>query len=316
MDRNAVIEWLLLGDPSIRFQTRRDLLNIPCDDLEIEQKNISKKGWGHMLLLKQDPRGTWGGNLYSPKWISTTYTLLLLKRIGLSPDESQARIGAKILLSEGYYDSDGGINFFGSLKHSETCVTGIVLSILCYFNVKDSRIDDLAGFLFDQQMPDGGWNCQSFNGATHSSFHTTISVLEGLREYKKKTPCKHDACEESKKRAIELLLQHKLYKSHKTGEIIKTQFTQFSFPPRWYYDVMKALDYIQEVHACKDERFNDAIELLLKKQTKEGLWKLQGRHPGKVFFEMEEIGQPSRWNTLRAMRILKWWEKDSVTSDR
>ncbi|MFC2138981.1 hypothetical protein ACFLTE_12500 [Bacteroidota bacterium] len=308
MELNEIIDWLLEGDASVRYQTKRDLLSFTCEELEIEQKKISKEGWGDTLLSKQDPAGTWGGNIYSPKWISTTYTLQLLRRIGLHPDSPRAKVGAKILLDKGYYDKDGGINYFGTLNHSETCVTGIILAIVSYFNIKDSRIDDLANFLFEQQMLDGGWNCQSFNGAKHSSFHTTLLALEGLREYEKKTPCMFGRCEESKKKAIELLLMHRLFKSDKTGNIIKTQFTRFSFPPRWYYDVMKALDYMQEVKAPKDERFQDAIDLLQKKQTKEGLWKLQSKHPGKVFFDMEEVGKPSRWNTVRALRILKWWK--------
>ena len=307
MEINDIINWLLEGDPSIRYQTKRDLLISSSNEIEKEQMKISKEGWGYLFLLKQDKAGTWGGNLYSPKWISTTYTLQLLRRVGLQPDNSKAKAGAKILLDKGYYDKDGGINYFRSLNHSETCVTGIILAITCYFNIIDDRIDDLANFLLKQQMPDGGWNCQSFNGATHSSFHTTLLALEGLWEYKKKTPCQNNIFEESKNKAIELLLQHKLYKSDKTGKIIKPQFTRFSFPPRWYYDVMKALDFMQKINAPKDKRFNDAINLLIKKQTKEGLWKLQAKHQGKVFFEMEKVGEPSRWNTLRALRILKWW---------
>lgn len=304
---DKIIDWLLKGDPSIRYQTMRDILNAPCEELLKERDKISRQGWGDQLLNRQDPLGTWGKGIYTPKWISTTYTLLLLRRLAISPKNPQARQGAQILLDKGFYE-DNGINYFKSLNHSETCVTGIVLSILCYFNIEDARINKLVNHLFEQQMPDGGWNCQSYNKATHSSFHTTVLVLEGLREYEKYTSQLNGDCKSSSLKAIEFLLQHKLYKSDKTGKIVDYKMTYFSFPPRWRYDVMRVLDFIQEAGAEKDKRMNDAIHLLLKKRTKEGLWKLQGKHPGKTFFEMEKVGQPSRWNTLRALRILKWWE--------
>ncbi|MBN2521111.1 MAG: hypothetical protein JXB17_11430, partial [Bacteroidales bacterium] len=167
------INWLFNGDPSIRYHVKRDILNATEGEIKTEQNKISLEGWGNKLLAKQDTEGTWAKGLYSPKWISTTYTLLILRRLGLNQDNVHARKGAEILLDKGYY-RDGGINYFGSLKHSETCVTGMILSILSYFRIDDKRLDDLARFLFEQQMHDGGWNCESFKGAKHSSFHTTL----------------------------------------------------------------------------------------------------------------------------------------------
>ena len=304
-----IINWLLMGDPAIRFQTLKDLKGSSVYELKKEQERITREGWGKQILDYQDEKGTWANGLYSPKWISTTYTLLLLRRIGLGQDNQQAKKGAVILLNKGFY-KDGGINFFGSLKHSETCVTGMVLSILCYFRIDDHRIDELANFLFTQQMADGGWNCQSFRDATHSSFHTTISVLEGLWEYEKTTPCQSAKIKESRDQAVEFLLQHRLYKSDKTGKTVDEKMTRFAFPPRWRYDVMRALDFLQEIKAHKDKRFKEAIDLLIKKRTKEGYWRLQGKHSGRVFFDMEIPGGPSRWNTLRALRILKWWDRN------
>lgn len=308
---SEIVNWLLKGDPSIRYQTLRDLTNADKEEIKKEQQRISKEGWGAVLLSKQDKEGTWAKSLYSPKWISTTYTLLQLKRMGLDQKNNQAKTGVKLLLDKGLY-FDGGINYFKTLNHSETCVTGIVLGLLCYFQIADERINKLADFLFQQQMSDGGWNCQSFEGATHSSFHTTMLALEGLLEYEKWNPIMSEKCYLMRSKAIEFLLCHKLYKSHRTGKIAKPQFTRFSFPPRWKYDVMKALDYMQEISALKDSRFQDAIDLLIKKRTNEGLWKLNSNHPGKVYFYMEETGKPSRWNTLRALRILKWWNKEFV----
>ncbi|MDZ7342144.1 MAG: hypothetical protein ONB27_12380, partial [candidate division KSB1 bacterium] len=161
--------------------------------------------------------------------------------------------------------------------------------------------------LLAHQMPDGGWNCDSYKGATHSSFHTTISVLEGLREYEKFQPQNFERIQQAQQQGREFLLVHGLFKSHRTGQVVRADFTRFSFPPRWYYDILRALDYFQECQAGKDGRLADAIDIVLKRQTTEGKWLLQNRHPGRTFFEMEQVGEPSRWNTLRCLRVLKWW---------
>ena len=303
---NSILSWLLDGDPAIRWQTLRDLCNAGTAKTLKERKKIPSEGWGARLLQRQESSGLWSGGLYTPKWTSTTYTMLLLRQLGLDPDHPQALKACGLLLNKGLYH-DGGINFFASLKHSETCVTGIVLSILAYFDFDDERVERLVDYLVSQQMSDGGWNCRSYNGATHSSFHTTINALEGLREYEKRHPSKTPA--QSQKRGVEFLLVHKLFRSHRTGKIVDSKMTRFSFPPRWKYDIMRALNYFQECNLPCDPRMSEAIELIKKKQSKNGSWLLQSKHSGKVFFEMEKVGEPSRWNTLRALRILKWYEK-------
>jgi len=305
---DPVISWLLNGDPAIRWQVRRDLVQDRPESWEKERARIATDGWGAQLLAEQDEKGTWGGGLYSPKWISTTYTLLLLRRMGLPPDTPQAQKGAQILLDEGCF-SDGGINFSPSRTHSETCVTGMVLSILAYFQIRETRVHDLAEHLFGQQMQDNGWNCDSYRGATHSSVHTTISVMEGLREYEKAFSESISLVQQKRAEGVEFLLRHELYKSHHTGEIFDQRLTRFSFPPRWYYDVLRALDFFQECSIDYDSRMNDAIALVKKKQRKDGSWPLQNRHHGRTFFEMEQPGKASRWNTLRALRVLRWAEK-------
>lgn len=201
---------------------------------------------------------------------------------------------------------------FVPYKHSETCVTGMVLSILAYFDFQDERLTGLVEHLLTQQMADGGWNCESYKGATHSSFHTTISVLEGLREYEKRRP--DPRLTDSQNRAVEFLLIHRLFRSHRTGEIVDARMTRFSFPPRWRYDVMRVLDYFQERNIPPDPRMADALDLLKKKRRPDGTWVLQNKHPGRVFFELEAVGQPSRWNTLRALRILQWYERQHSES--
>lgn len=303
---SATIDWLLKGDPSIKYQTKRDLLEIPDQELESLQNKIQHEGWGKRFLSFQEESGMWGGGLYSPKWISTHYTLMTLMRLGLPQNNQQARKACRLLLDKGYF-RDGGINHFASLNHSETCVTAMTLSLLCYFKIEDERIHSIKDFLTSQQMQDGGWNCESFNGATHSSFHTTISSLEALLMYVKaqnESPDIHQA----RNRAHDFLLMHHLFRSDKTGEIIDQKMTRFSFPPRWKYDVLRALDYFQEINAPHDPRFCDAITLLRKKE-KNGRWPLQQKYSGLVYFDMEQVGKASRINTLRALRVLKWWKK-------
>jgi hypothetical protein len=230
--------------------------------------------------------------------------MLLLRRLGLDPNQSQAQQACHVLLDKGFY-ADGGINFFRSYEYSETCVTGMVLSILAYFNYQDKRLAGLVEHLLGQQMADGGWNCESYKGASHSSFHTTISVLEGLREYEKRRA--DPSLTDIQNRAVEFLLIHRLFRSHRTGEVVDARMTRFSFPPRWRYDVMRVLDYFQERNIPFDSRMSDAIDLLRNKRRPDGTWALQNKHPGRVYFELEKVGQPSRWNTLRALRILQWY---------
>ena len=320
---DRTLRWLLDGDPAIRWQVLRDVVAAPEEVVLRERRKIARLGWGARLLARQDAGGTWAGGrssddgLYSPKWISTTYTMLLLRDFGLPPTNRQARKACRLLLEHGL-QRDGGINY-GTwakwLRRGETCVTGMVLSILCYFKYEDSRLDTIADHLLEQQMPDGGWNCQRPYGATHSSVHTTISALEGLNLYERHRARKVRAIQAAQRRGREFLLVHRLFRSHRTGEIIKPVFIRFSFPPRWHYDILRALDYFQAVDAPRDPRLAEAIDIVHSSQRADGRWSLQHRYKGKTFFELERLGGPSRWNTLRALRVLKWWQRDGRRDD-
>jgi hypothetical protein len=307
-----VNQWLLDGDPAIRWQVLRDVVGASASLVERERQRVARAGWGARLLAKQDAAGTWAGGqssdggLYSPKWISTTYTMLLLRDFGLPAGNRQARKACTLLLDEGL-QRDGGINY-GWWGVSETCVTGMVLSILCAFKVADDRLDAVADHLLKQQMPDGGWNCRRRFGATHSSVHTTILALEGLRDYELHRRCKVAAVRAAQRRGREFLLVHRLFRSHRTGAVIKPIFVLFSFPPRWHYDILRALDHFQAVNAPRDPRLADAIDIVRRTRDKEGRWPLQNSYKGKTYFELERLGAPSRWNTLRALRVLKWWD--------
>lgn len=315
----TVIAWLLEGDPAIRWQTLRDLAGDTTRAVAPERARVGTEGWGARLLELRDERGTWAAGqssndgLYSPKWISTTYTMLLLRDFGLPPSDPRIVLPCEMLLDEGL-QRDGGINY-GWRGRSETCVTGMVLSILAYFEVDDERLDTLVEHLLGEQMADGGWNCQRPRGATHASVHTTISVLEGLRLYQLWRGPKRSAVEEAQRRGREFLLDHRLYRSHRTGRVIKSEFARFHFPPRWHYDVLRALDHFQAVGAPRDPRLEDGIELVRARRHENGRWMLTHRYRGKAYFKLERLGASSRWNTLRALRVLRWWDADDDGRD-
>ncbi len=314
---DSAIHWLLDGDPAIRWQTLRDLVGAAERTVERERRAVARDGWGARLLARQDPEGTWAGGqssdggLYSPKWTSTTYTMLLLRDFGLPATDRQARKACRLLLDRGL-QRDGGIDYGVWAKwtrRGETCVTGMVLSILSYFECEDVRLDTIAGYLLEQQMSDGGWNCRRPSGATHASVHTTISVLEGLRLYELLRGHNLREVRTAQRRGREFLLVHRLFRSHRTGKIIKPVFTRFAFPPRWHYDILRALDYFQAVNSPRDRRLGEAIDIVRSSQREDGRWLLQHSYKGKTYFELERRGAPSRWNTLRALRVLKWWDR-------
>jgi hypothetical protein len=316
---DAVIPWLLDGDPSIRWQTLRDLVGAPESAIERERKSVARDGWGARLLARQDPGGTWAGGksseggLYSPKWISTTYTMLLLRDFGLPAANRQARKACSLLL-DGGLQRDGGINY-GWRGRSETCITGMILSILSHFEYDDDRLDTIAGHLLEQQMPDGGWNCRRDRGATHASMHTTISALEGLRLYERRGR-RVGAVRAAARRGREFLLAHRLFRSHRNGGIIKPIFLRFSFPPRWHYDILRALDHFQSVGAPRDPRLTEAIGIVRATRRKDGRWPPANQYKGMTYFELEPSRAPSRWNTLRALRVLRWWESGKTAGGR
>jgi hypothetical protein len=306
-----VIQWLLQGDAAIRWQVSRDLLGAGPAKIARERAKVVSEGWGARLLGLQDASGTWAGGLYTPKWTSTTYTLLMLRDLGVPAENARALAGCRLLLDAGVY-RDGGINLWTkSHKESETCVTGMVLSVTAFFRLEDPRLATLACYLLREQMADGGWNCRRYRGATHGSFHTTICVLEGLLEYERLNP-PAAAVREARRRGEEFLLAHRLFRSHRTGTVVNSAFTRFAFPPRWHYDILRALDHFRESGAARDPRLEEAIGIVRAREKPDGRWLLPSHYPGRTFFEMEPAGQPSRWNTLRALRVLRWWETPAI----
>ena len=308
---DPVIDWLAAGDPAVSWQVERDLLNRTPAIWEVTRTRIAHAGWGKRLLDFQDAGGTWGGGLYSPKWISTTYTLLLLRRFGLGPSNEGAIAGCERLLDDADWVEDG-VSYWSGRSLAERCVNGMVLSLVSYFDVQDPRIDSIAELLLSVAMSDGGWNCRDYQGATHSSFHTTISVLEGLTEWKRRTG-RSDA-DTTIARGHEFMLDHRMYRSHRTGVVVNDVWTAFHFPPRWHYDVLRGLDHLRYAGAVPDPRAIDAIELVRSRGRPDGRWGKGPQYSGETFFTLEPGRVPGRWNTLRALRVLKWWDHGGPTT--
>ncbi|MDG1730363.1 MAG: hypothetical protein P8K68_08655 [Algibacter sp.] len=308
MERKSVLEWLLNGDVSIQYQVHRDLLATEREDL---QKRISKEGFGAKFLSKRKADGNWGIKFYQPKWTSTHYTLFDLRNLCITPNNPLIKESIKMILENEKAD-DGGLLPIGKTQLTDLCINGMFLNYASYFKTNESDLKSVIDCILAQTMPDGGFNCRSNRFPTiHSSLHTTLSVLEGITEYELNT-YKYRLKElvKAKKSALEFILKHQLFRSDRTGEIIKQDFLKFSYPRRWRYDILSALDYFQHSKTDWDERMRPAIETLLKKRNKEGTWNLRAKYPGQTHFDMEKAGQPSRWNTLRALRVLKHFKMD------
>ena len=251
----------------------------------------------------------WAHGMYTPKWTSTHYTLLSLRDLGVPNDNAQCRRACELILERGS-QPDGGISYPSrpsDKRRGEACISGMSLSIVSYFQMDDERVDAIADYALNEQMEDGGWNCRRPRGATHSSMNTTISMLEGLRHYEQLRRPRRSDVRAAMERGREFLLRHRLFRSHRTGAVIKSEFTRFVFPPRWHYDVLRALDHFRDVDAPRDERLADGIALVEARRGQDGLWPLTYKYHGKGFFDMEQLGKPSHWNTLRALRVLRWW---------
>ena len=307
---NVTLDWLMLGDPAIRWQTMRDLLDVPATEWQAEQAGTAQEGWGAQLLAQQDADGRWGGGLYSPKWISTTYTLLMLRAIGIPRHQPAAQQGAHLVL-DGLLGRECDDAFRKKLAECDRCIVGMMLSLAVYFQIDDHRVDAIVENLLSEMMPDGAWNCRKHSRPRpkHSSFHTTLNVLEGVRDALDFRPGHYTtALMQAEQSALDLLLQHHLFRSDKTDKIINPKFTLFAYPHYWHYDLFRGLSYLARANAPRDPRAQEAIDLLHERQHEDGTWPTQNRYTGKVFFNMEKLGGGSRWNTLRALRILRWWE--------
>jgi len=307
----GVTEWLLEADPAIRWQVLRDIDGEGDDVVRAERARVAEEGWGARLLALQDADGHWDGGVYRPGWVdeskpfydawtATHYSLQLLRDLGVDPTSPAARVALSRVRDGVRWDGGGGPYFGGE---TEPCVNGMTLAIGAHFG---EEVDAIVERLLGDQLGDGGWNCWVEYGACVSSFHTTICVLEGLLAWEH-AGHSSDAVTAARRAGEEYLLERGLFRSRSTGKVVDPRFTMFSFPTRWYYDVLRGLEYFRTSGATLDDRCTEAVALVEAQRDATGRWPLQNSHQGPTHFEMEgPDGTPSRWNTLRARRVLEW----------
>jgi len=293
--------WLLEGDPAVRWQVLRDLVGAPEEVVAGERARVAVDGWGAQLLALQAADGRWGGGTYFPSWTSTAWTLALLRQFGLDPRSEPARRAVVRVREKVKWEYDE-LPFFGG--EVEPCINGLAVALGAYYG-QDVRV--IVDRLLGEQMSDGGWNCEQERGSTRGSFHTTICVLEGLLEHERATGGTPELTA-ARLKGQEYLVERRLLHRLSTGEVIDPVWTQFSFPTYYFYDVLRALDYLRSADVVPDERLTEAVALVENKRTDDGRWLLENPHEGKVHLDLEESeGNPSRWNTLRALRVLRWY---------
>lgn len=307
----SAIDWLLDSDPAIRWQVMSDLTGEPAEIVSEERDRVAVEGWGALLLSLQEPDGRWDGGTYRPGWVddskpffdawtATHFSLQLLREYGLDPESAEAGKAVSSVRDNVRWHANDALYFDGE---TEPCINGVALATGVYFGEEVGGIGDL---LLGQQLDDGGWNCWAEYGASVSSFHTTICVLEGLSAWQRSARAS-DAAVEAIQRGEEYLLERRLFRRRSDGKVIDPRFTLFSYPTWWYYDVLRGLDYFRIAHAAPDDRCAEAIDLVLAKRDPAGRWALENVHQGPTHFDMDSHeGAPSRWNTLRASRVLDW----------
>ena len=310
---SSVIDWLMDSDPAIRWQVLRDLTGASAEEVAAERAKVETEGWGAQLLALQASDGRWGEAAWNRGWDSTMHVLMLLRDFGLDPVSSGARRAVGLVRDHvtwkgsGPPEADDNPFFAGEI---EPCINGQVAAVGAYFG---QDVGGLVERLLTEQLPDGGWNCEAENGSTRSSFHTTICVLEALLEYERQFGS-NPVITAARLRGQEYLLERRLFRRRSTGEAIEDRkapgadWTQFAFPTWWHYDVLRGLEYLCKARAAPDERVAEAIDLVESKRGGDGRWLLDTLYPGKMPVEMgESERKPSRWITLRALRVLKWY---------
>jgi hypothetical protein len=309
----SAIDWLLDSDASIRWQVLRDLTDAPADEVLAERAKVAREGFGAALLALQAPDGRWGGAAWNRGWNSTMHVLWLLRLLGLDPASAEARRATSLVRDHvtwkgcGPPECDSNTFFDGEI---EPCINGQVAAAGAYFG---QDVASIVTRLLREQLPDGGWNCEAENGSTHSSFNTTICVLEALLQYE---PAGHANVTAARLRGEEYLLERHLMRRRSTGEVIDrdrksgASWSTFAFPGWWHYDVLRGLDYLRDAGVAPDERVAEAVQLVLSKRDRDGRWPLEAVYRGVMPIEVDvELGQPSRWITLRALRVLRWYEE-------
>jgi hypothetical protein len=306
--RPAHLKWLLDSDPAIRWQVMKDLTDQAPDAIAAERSRVATEGWGARLLSLRSPAGNWGGPNEDRGLLMTLYTLVVLKDLGLDPASKQARTIINRVDKRLVFKPLNNRPFLHG--EMEPCINGRILGIGAYFNEPN---DALARQLLREQLEDGGWNCEAVLSpakspkSRRSSFHTTICVLEGLLAYERARG-KSAAVTKARQRGENYLLERGLFRSLRTGEVIDERWLRFSFPTFWHYDVLRGLDYLRDAGVTPDRRAREAIEIVIVRRHQNGRWPLNSLHSERIPLQIETaVGKASRWNSLRALRVLRWY---------
>ena len=297
------IDWLLDADPAISWQAMRDLTDASPTAIAAERARVPREGIGEAILACQGSDGSWH-RANAPVWLPTLYTLLFLRSTGVDRADPSVE-SAVARLEAGYrWDKEFGEKPFFE-GEVEPCINGGTLALGAYFGHPS---ESLARRLVGEQLDDGGWNCEAPK-SVRSSFHTTICVLEGLLEYERAVGAAPEVAS-ARRRGEEYLLERALFRRRSTGEVANPAFLKFAFPPRYHYDVLRALDYLRDAGVQPDTRVGDACEVVEGRRQADGRWLLDGAYDEALALPFgESVGQPSRWNTLRALRVLGWYER-------
>jgi hypothetical protein len=307
-----VVDWLLDSDPAIRWQVLRDLTDASPEEVAAERARVERNGWGARLLALEDADGLWDGGALFPAsytgdepgqpWTTTMHTLQTLQIFGLDPASAAAHRAIALVAENGRWENAGQRYFDGEV---EPCINGRTIESGAYFAVD---VVPIVERILGERLADGGWNCEAENGSVRSSFDTTINVLDGLLEFERVTGGSA-AVHEARCGGEQYLLERGLFRRKSTGEVANPAYLDFAFPYYWHYDVLRALDYFRHAAAEPDSRMAEAVDIVRSKCQPDGRWLLGRVHPGRVHFDLEPgVGRPSRWNTLRALRVLDWWE--------
>jgi hypothetical protein len=321
-----ILSWLLDSDPAIGWQAMRDVTGADSPAVAATHARVAREGIGAAILSSQQSDGSWR-RADAPVWLPTLFTLLLLRATGVDPADpavasAVARIEAALRWNDypGRWDlrppdfgpmpstsfgcKPGGNPFFEG--EEEPCINGGVLALGAYFGRPN---ETLARRLLSEQLDDGGWNCEAPN-SKRSSFHTTICVLEGLLEYERAASQVVSGIAAARRRGEEYLLQRALFRRLSTGDVANPAFLEFAFPPRYHYDVLRALDYFRSAGLPPDARVADAVRLVESRRQPDGRWPLDAAYEEALAVPVgESVGQPSSWNTLRALRVLRWFNE-------
>ncbi|MCA0292852.1 MAG: squalene cyclase [Actinobacteria bacterium] len=317
---SAAIAWLCDSDPAIAWQTRRDILGQDEREWHPVQDQVETTGWGARLLAQRGADGLWAGGAFLPSgftrelweaegqpWTATSYALTDLREYGLNP---ATRVGGDIVRRVGAnarWDHDDEPFWEGE---AEECINGRTVADGAYFGADVSGIVER---LLGQRQPDGGWNCERAKGSTRSSFHSTINVLEGLMQY-----AAHEGdtaqLRQARRSGEEFLLQRNLFRRLSTGKPASEEILKITHPSRWHYDVLRGLDYFRAAGRYAgtrpDARLAPALDWLRSRRLPDGRWSVDVRPRGRAWFHADDgEGMPSRWATLRALRVLTWAEE-------